>query len=139
MARQPQLPTLAIELDGIQPEMNENSDLKILSKFRLQYLGNLAVDRRYTPAITQWVVREISRVRKSRPTPIDLLIKIDQLIISNIEGGEVLETIGLNSIVRLPRLKNLTKLLAFVSTGRFESDQCFCHVFACETQEMVCF
>lgn len=139
MARRPDIPKLAIDLDGNQTGNDESVNSNVTSKHSLKYLGNLAVDRRYTPAITQWVVREIFRVRENRPVQVDFFIMIDRLTIIKEENGEVIETIGLNSIVKLPRLKSLTKLLAFVSAGRFESDQCCCHVFASETQEMVCF
>lgn len=134
MARKPDIPKLAIDKDENETETVYSN---VVSKHGLKYLGKLAVDRRYTPAIAQWVVREIYRVRKSRPLPVEFLIKIDRITIASIESGDELDTIGLSSIIKLPRLKNLTKLLAFISTGRFESDQCCCHVFACETPDKV--
>ena len=137
MARNPDPPKLTPALDESQADDEENIRKNMPPKYRLMYLGRLAVDRRYTPIIVQWVAREVSRVRKNRPSRIDFSIETDRLIITNVEDGGVLESIALSSVVRLPRLKNQPKTLTFVSGGRMLSDQCYCHVFACETQEMV--
>lgn len=137
MARNPVPPKLTPALDESQAEGEEIIGQKMLPKYRLMYFGSLAVDRRYTSVIIQWVVREISRVRKNRPSRIDFLIETDRLIITNVEDGDVSESIGLSSVVKLPSLKSQPKTLAFVSGGRMLSDQCYCHVFACETQDMV--
>ena len=137
MARNADQPKLVPSLDQTQLENKVSTGVEMFTKYRLVYLGSLAVDRRYTPAITQWVVREISRVRKNRPTRIDLMVTTDRLIITNVDDGDVVETIELTSVVKLPRLRNLTKTLAFVSGGRLQSDQCYCYVFASETQDMV--
>jgi len=135
MARNPEQANLAASLNEKQSEKKEDVDATKFPAYRLKYLGSMAVDRRYTPAITLWVVREISRVQRNRPIQIDFLIEIDRLIISNAENGEIIDNIGLHSMVRLPRLKKQPKTLAFVSGGRLEADKCFCHVFACETPE----
>ena len=137
MARNPERANLAASLNEKQSENKENVDVTKFPKYRLKYLGSMAVDRRYTPAITLWVVREIAQVQKNRPVQIDFLIETDRLIISNAENGEIIENIGLNSMVRLPRIKKQAKTLAFVSGGKLEADKCFCHVFACETPEAV--
>ena len=135
MATRPEPPRLNIEIS----DNEEISDpvLKNNSKFSLTYLGNTFVDRRYTPAIIQWVVREVLQSQANQPREVDFIIKATRIDIA-IKGEEgTIANHDFSSIVKLPRLKNQAKILAFVVSGRIESDKCCCHVFCCATQETV--
>ncbi|XP_065059240.1 TBC1 domain family member 1-like isoform X1 [Rhopilema esculentum] len=133
MANRPEPPRLNIEIS----DNEEISDpvLKNYSKFSLTYLGNTFVDRRYTPAIIQWVVREVLQSQANQPREVDFIIKATRIDIATKEEEGTIANHDFSSIVKLPRLKNQAKILAFVVSGRIESDKCCCHVFCCATQE----
>lgn len=139
MATKRDPPTLNIEI--VKPDIThtktDDLDWNSSAKFTVNYLGNSVVDRRYTAAIIQWVVREISQ--QNRPKPADLLVKSHGLIIT--EKQDELSSPhnhDFDDILKILRLKNHAKLLAFVTVGKTESEPCCCHVFCCETEEAVC-
>ena len=132
-------PTFNIEI--VKPDIThtktDDLDSNSFAKFTVNYLGNSVVDRRYTAAIIQWVVREISQ--QNRPKPADLLVKSHGLSITEKQNElSSPQSHDFDNILKILRLKNHSRLLAFVTVGKTESEPCCCHVFSCETQEAVC-
>ena len=134
-------PKVRIQTEHLELSTNDLNyvNAKEPLSFRVNYLGKALVDRRYTVLIIQWVVREISQAPRSGRRKVNFLLASDGLHVENADGGEnpASTLYKFDSILKLPRLKNQDKLLAFVILGKTEAAQCCCHAFECEDQETV--